>query len=43
MDPQLKRGLIEVCVIKVLCEGESYFYKIIKDLSRIVEISESTL
>lgn len=43
MDPQLKRGLIEVCVLKVLSEGDSYGYKIIKDLSRIVEISESTL
>lgn len=43
MDPQLKRGLIEVCVLKVLSTGASYGYKIIKDISRIVEISESTL
>lgn len=43
MDPQLKRGLIEVCVLSVLRSGASYGYKIIKDLSGIIEISESTL
>ena len=42
-DPQLKRGLLEVCVLTVLNREDSYGYKIIKDLSEYVEISESTL
>jgi len=43
MDAQLKRGLLEACVLKVLTEGESYGYQIIKDVSRYIDISESTL
>ena len=43
MDAQLKRGLLEVCVLAVLRRGDSYGYKIIKDLSQCIEISESTL
>ena len=43
MDVQLKRGILDVCVLAVLQKGASYGYKIIKDISIIVEISESTL
>lgn len=43
MDTQLKRGLLEVCVLAVLIKEDSYGYKIIKDLSTCIEISESTL
>lgn len=43
MDSQLKKGMLEICVLKVLTKGESYGYKIISDLSPNVEISESTL
>ena len=43
LDAQMKRGLLEHCVLSVLCRGESYGYKIIKDLSGCVAISESTL
>ncbi len=43
MDAQLKRGLLEVCVLKILTKGDSYGYQIIKDLSDVIEISESTL
>ena len=43
MDQQLKRGLLDVCVLAVLNKGESYGYQIITDLQGIVEISESTL
>lgn len=43
MDIQLKRGLIEICVLKVLTYSDSYGYQLIKDLSKCVEISESTL
>lgn len=43
MDVQLKRGLIEICVLKVLSKGDSYGYQLIKDISPSIQISESTL
>ena len=43
MDAQLKRGLLDVCVLKVLDTRDSYGYQIIKDISPHIEISESTL
>ena len=43
MDAQLKRGVLEICVLAVLEKSDSYGYKIIQDLSGVVEISESTL
>lgn len=43
MDIQLKRGLLETCVLAVLKKNDSYGYQIVKDLSQCLEISESTL
>ena len=43
MDIQLKRGLLEICVLKALEQQDSYGYQIIKDLSGAVTLSESTL
>ena len=43
MDVQMKRGLLDVCVLAVLKRGESYGYQIVKDVKKCVEISESTL
>ena len=43
MNIQLKKGLLEVCVLAVLTKEDSYGYQIIKDVSSVVEISESTL
>ena len=43
MDIQLKRGLLDVCVLAAIKDGESYGYKIIKDVKPYVELSESTL
>ena len=43
MDAQMKRGLLEVCVLSVLSQGDSYGYRIIKDLSACIQVSESTL
>ena len=43
MDIQLKRGLLEVCVLSAIKDEPSYGYKIIKDLKPYVELSESTL
>ncbi len=43
MDVQLKRCLLEVCVLAVIRNKPSYGYRIIKDMEPYVEISESTL
>lgn len=43
MDVQLRKGILELCVLAALREGESYGYQIIRDISRYIEISESTL
>ena len=43
MDAQIKRGLLEVCVLAAIKSEDSYGYKIIKDMKPYVEISESTL
>ena len=43
MDIQLKRGLLEVCVLAAIKSEDSYGYQIIKDMKPYVELSESTL
>ena len=43
MDIQLKRGLLDVCVLAAIKNEESYGYKIIKDMKLYMELSESTL
>ncbi len=43
MDKQLKRGLLDVCVLAAIKDEESYGYKIIKDMKPYVALSESTL
>ena len=43
MDIQLKRGLLDVCVLAAIKGEESYGYKIIKDMKPYLEMSESTL
>ncbi len=43
MDIQLKKGVLELCVLYAISNGESYGYKIISDLQVIIDISESTL
>ena len=43
MDIQMKRGLLDVCVLAAIEKEDSYGYRIIKDISPFVEISESTL
>ena len=43
MDIQLKRGLLDVCVLAAIKNEDSYGYQIVKDMKPYVEISESTL
>lgn len=43
MDIQMKRGLLDVCVLAAIKNEDSYGYKIIKDVKPYIELSESTL
>ena len=43
MDIQMKRGILDVCVLAAIQYEESYGYQIIKDIKPYVDISESTL
>jgi PadR family transcriptional regulator PadR len=43
MDIQMKRWLLDVCVLAAIKDEDSYGYQIIKDIKPYIEISESTL
>lgn len=43
MDIQLRRGVLDYCVLAVIKEEESYGYIIIKQMESLLPISESTL
>ena len=43
MDIQLKRGMLDVCVLASIQNEDSYGYQIIKDMKPYIDISESTL
>ena len=43
MNSQLKKGVLEQCVLATLAQGDSYGYQIVKNLSMILPITESTL
>jgi PadR family transcriptional regulator PadR len=43
VDAQLRRGVLDACVLAAIKYEDSYGYKIIKDLSPVITLSESTL
>lgn len=43
MHIQLKRGVLEACVLKLLSRGDSYGYELVKESARVIPLSESTL
>lgn len=43
MNSQIKKGLIDICVLSCINKADSYGYKIIKTLDPLIKISESTL
>ena len=43
MESQLRRGILDACVLAVLEKGESYGYKMVTDISEFIDITESTL
>lgn len=43
MDAQMKKGLLDACVLSVLKQGDAYGYKLTQDISAIIKVSESAL
>ena len=43
MDAQMKRGFFEVCVLKALEKNDSYGYQLMKEISMVIDVSESAL
>lgn len=43
MDPQLKRGVTEACVLALLSQGDSYGYRLTQDMQQLMHVSETTL
>lgn len=43
MNPQFKRGIIELCILSLLVEKDSYGYDIISQLSEHIDVSENTI
>ena len=43
MDAQMKRGLFEACILKLLTQGDSYGYQLVREAEEVLSISESTL
>ena len=43
MDAQLKKGVLDACVLAAISKQDSYGYQIVKDVSECVEVSETTL
>ena len=43
MDAQMKKGLLDVCVLALLSRGDSYGYELVSRISAVIEVSESTL
>lgn len=43
MKTQLRKGTMEMCVLAVLAQHDSYVYEIVSTLSRSMDISEGTI
>lgn len=43
MDAQMKKGLLDVCVLHILKQGDTYGYKLTQQITRFMETSESAL
>ncbi len=43
MKTQLKKGVLEMCVLSLLRKKDHYAYEIVQTLSKTVEISEGTI
>lgn len=43
MDAQMKKGLLDVCVLSVVKKGDTYGYKLTQEITELLDTSESAL
>ena len=43
MNTQLKKGILELCVLAVLDKKDCYGYELVNDISKNIEISDGTI
>jgi len=43
MDPQMKKGLLDACVLAVIAEGDTYGYRLTQKTVEVLNVSESSL
>jgi len=43
LDVKVTKSLLDLCVLSVLNKGDSYGWQIIKDISTVMQVNESTL
>lgn len=43
MDAQMKKGLLDACVLHILLKGDTYGYKMTQEITSLLETSESAL
>ena len=43
MDTQLKKGLLDLCVLSFLIDKDMYGYEIVQSISKSIEVSEGTI
>jgi PadR family transcriptional regulator PadR len=43
MNPQFKKGILELCVLSIVSRRDYYGYELVEEISKVIEISEGTL
>lgn len=43
MNAQFKKGIVEICILKVISDEEMYGFEIIEKLSKHLDINENTI
>ena len=43
MNAQFKKGIVEICILKVISDEEMYGFEIIEKLSKRLDINENTI
>ncbi len=43
MNPQFKKGILELCVLSMVGQKDYYGYELVEEISKVIEISEGTL
>lgn len=43
MNPQFKKGVLELCVLAMVSKKDYYGYELVEEISKVIDISEGTL